>query len=260
MNFSYGDLLPIDEILSEVLRLVDDEETRYKSKGFYAARVRNAITELAIDTWFDKKTYDFDVPSDCKIAMIDGMFNIRDMFLFNNSECCGIDESTNGAVNSYNGSVRVFWKRNYNNQHLTGKGLANNQEERVNDPFIAGNAWARFPENDNLYYFNIQNGLIMLSPNATNYSKLRVEYNSYGNEGERIIPRIVREGVVHHAAVSALKMSLIQRPEVANILGVLKQDLGNDFRGHWADAKRRLKRMGKKQYSDMREYFKRSNA
>ena len=62
MNISKENMISPLEILSDVLKLADDESFKDNSKGYYMSLIQQALQELAFDTFFDVRTEFFDVP------------------------------------------------------------------------------------------------------------------------------------------------------------------------------------------------------
>ena len=195
MNISKHNMISPEEILSDVLKLANDESMKDNSKGYYLSLIQQALQELAFDTFFDIRNESFPVPKKLRLDMPKGAFNIREIYLFNGTEC------------NINNSQIVYWKRNYitkgNGFVARDKGLNNN------DPFynnrtlgISGGdpSLRRVNTNSSItqaYYFNVQAGEIMFSSNCRNFENVFIVYNGTGCDiGEvPFIPQLFREAI-----------------------------------------------------------------
>ena len=102
-----NDFVNIDSIIAEATSVLNDMEfSNGLSKGWYVSRVRDAMDELAYETFYQKLTKDLDVDKKrLAVEMPTDAFNIKEMYLHN-----GVCDSS---------SKIVYWKRQYNN---TGSG------------------------------------------------------------------------------------------------------------------------------------------
>lgn len=175
-----NDFVSIEHILAESLMNVNDVDLRNGfTKGWFVSRIQDALQELAFDTFYQKITNDFTLPSNLAITLPKNAFNIREIYAFNES-CC---TSTTSAV--------VHWKRLYNNNagnsgstytsRITGTSQQNNSDHFL--PY--------HEKGDSKLYANVQNGTIMFSSSCSKYKKIRLVYNGMGGEigEEPIIPR-----------------------------------------------------------------------
>jgi hypothetical protein len=261
MNISKHSSVSPREILADVLLFVGDESFKDNSEGYYMSLIQQALQELAFDTFFDVKTESFAVPSNLCLEMPKGMFNIRQMYLYN-GPVCDISRSQN-----------VYWKRDY---YTRGNGYLARDKWNNRDPFYPrrnlldnsgnkNNSLRRVEFNDsisNLFYYNIQNGLIMLSSNATAYENIAIEYNGTGgNIGDiPFIPMLYREAIKAWVLDSALKVKMARSEGAAfnkwqTLYAVNNAELRRPFTGLWAEAEVRAKSMDSKAREDMKEYL-----
>lgn len=174
-----NDFVSIDHILAESLMNVNDVDLRNGfTKGWFVSRIQDALQELAFDTFYQKITNDFDLPSNLALPMPKNAFNIREIYVFNQT-CC-----------TPNSSAVVHWKRLYNNNLGNSSGytsrIRGTSDAYNNDPFLPYHRGA-----DRSLYANIQNGTLMFSSSCGSYKKVRLVYNGMGVEigEEPIIPR-----------------------------------------------------------------------
>ena len=179
-----NDYLSVNHILAEASQALADKDFRSgMSKGWYISRIQDALQEIAIDTFYQKITDDFDVPADLNLPMIDNAFNIRLMVLYN-GDCC-----------TPSSSATVHWKRNYNNKKkVDGAATRNMPTEKANrhDPILPSTRGV-----SNYYYAAVENGVISLSPGCSAFSKIRITYNGMGIQvGDTpVIPRFFERAV-----------------------------------------------------------------
>lgn len=266
MNQSPDSFVTINEILSDVTKLVKDAELRMCSKGWYTSQVQQCLEELAFDTYFNEITEEFVIPENKRIPMPKGAFNIRQMYLFSGDKC-----------NIGTRTPNVYYKRNF---WSGGNGfVARNKGRNLDDPFyqnrssfrnerqasgvVDGNR-GRTPISQ-IYHYGIQNGIIMLSDNCLTYEKILLVYNGVNTEiGEvPIIPTFLRQAVKDWVSNMALEIKLtevIGTPSFAQwqaIKAGVQTRLEKPFDGSWAKAEHRLKTMDTKEREDLKEYLSR---
>ncbi len=274
MNISNHNLISPNEILSDVLVEVMDEGFKDHSRGYYVSQIQQALEELAFDTMFDERTEFVDVPDNLRLEMPKGAFNIRQLYLIKGDKC----DIANSQI--------VYWKRNY---YTNGNGyLSRDKVNNGNDPFYPSRGYSnqkdylssasgrsnnikgrRYNSNigiSNLYYFNIQNGMIMLSSNSTNFNKLAIVFNGTGVDiGEApFIPGLFRQAIKGWVVDKALKVKIAKSSNAEinkwQLLYTINQkELRDPFRGTWNEAQYRAKTMDSKEREDLKEYIGRLN-
>jgi len=263
MNISKENLVSVNEILADVLKLVGDEGFEYNSRGYYVSQIQQALQELAFDTFFDERVEYLDVPECLRLPMPKGAFNIRQMYLFNGDKC------------NFSNAQNVYWKRNY---ITNGNGyLARDQGNNNRDPFYPNRVIGRYSDNDpsyrrtnaldsisNMYYFNVQDGDIMFSSTCRSFGKVAIVYNGVGaNIGEvPFVPMLFREAIKAWVADAALmiKLGMVEPAEFNRwqfIWQANNQRLNKPFTGLWAEAEVRAKSIDSKQREDLKEYLSR---
>ena len=246
MNSSKFNYVTVNEILADVLKVVQDSDFRVNSPGWYTSQVRQALEELAFETYFDERTIQLDIPDNRRIEMPKGMFNIINMYLFNGDEC------------DINRSTPVYYKKNFINSK-SGRGyVANQKGDNNGDPFYKQTSDGNSPTA--IYYYAVQNGTIMLSSNAGNYQKVFIEYSGTGGDiGEApFIPIFLRQAVKDYVAVNALEVRVAEAPLAelnrwSAILAYHKRNLDDEYEGSWAKATRRVKKLDFKERKDIKE-------
>jgi len=263
MNISKENMISPEEILADVLRLANDESFKDSSKGYYLSLIQQALQELAFDTFFDVRTEFFDFPENLNLPMPLGAFNIREMYLYNGTEC------------NFDTAQNVYWKRNYftkGNGGLSRDRGTNNSR----DPFFQnrrlsnGNPSLRRVDSaissvNSVYYYNVQNGMIMFSSNARVFGKVAVVFNGTGGDiGETpFIPQFLREAVKGWMLdpIYRIKMAMSEGgadfSKWQTLWSMNNDQLRKPYTGTWETAELRIKSMDSKAREDMKEYMSR---
>jgi len=273
MNHSAQDFISVDEILSDALLMVDDEGMKDMSKGFYTSQIQQGLEELAFQTFFDERTEALPIGGQLRIPMPKGCFNIRQLYLFNGTKC------------DIASAVNIYWKRNY---FTGGSGFVARDVGRSNrDPFYNKHRFrdtdfhlsnARKAQNNGVdpvlnasrsvnseFFFNVQNGIIMLSASCRSFENLMIVYNGVGTDiGEvPFIPRFLRQPVVDYVTEKALRIKTAKDPNRWRALwGDAVTRLGREGRfgqGSWYRAEVFVKSMDTKAREDQKEYMARFN-
>lgn len=244
-----NDFVSMRHIMAEVTKTVNDEDFRSGfSPGWYTSRIQDALQELAFDTFFQILTRDFDFPSDSlTLEMPKDCFNIREIYLYN-GDCC-----------SPQTSVKVYWKRQYNNN---GKGEGYTASVKLNgqgnsfDPFMPSfhNGGMQF-STSNLYYANVQNGMIMFGSNVgVSFNKVRLVYNGMGGEigDEPIIPRFFERAVNDYVK---MKFYDAMKSRDSRTFRVLWADAKQDLSESWYKAEKRIKTISTWEFDNLNEYI-----
>lgn len=271
MDQSPHSYITIDEILSDVLKSVNDSSFKKNSRGWYMSQAQQAIEELSFDTYFQIENSSFDIPENLRLEMPKGSFNIREMYLFNGDECnigtSAVVYHKKNFINGKSGNGYVA-RDSYNNNrdpfhtqrgHRSDRTLGGRNER--SDRFSSGSGLR-----SEVHYFSVQNGLIMLSSSCSKFEKVMIVYNSVGTEiGEApIIPTLLRQAVKDYITVKALESIMAMDDEKFNkwnaLYSIHKSNYGDgDMNGSWAQAKRRVKRLNTKQRNDIKEYMSKLN-
>lgn len=231
-------------ILSSVLPLVSDERMEFMPKGFYMSVIQQALEALALDSYFDDKWEDFDVPTTLRLTQPAGCFNIRNIYLFNGTEC------------DTQKSQKVYWKRN----HFTkGQGsIANNVSDGGKDPFFDRSVNSY----NGLYYYNIQAGDILFSSNCTSFQKVMINYNGMGSDITEapIIPAIFRRAVEDFVCEFILRLRMAKDKQIwMGLWKIYEQRLNAPYDGSWEKAINLVKTMHSSQREELKEYLGRSS-
>jgi len=259
MNFSPNSFVSVNEILADVLKTVDDSSFRDNSRGYYVSQIQQALEELSFDTYFHEQLETFEVPENLRLEMPKGAFNIRQIYLFNGT-ICNIGQNTKN----------VYHKRNY----ITGGSgfLARDKYRNNNDPFYQDRSFghnSRAAAGDderginNLFFYNVQNGIIMLSESCKKFEKIAIVFNGVSTDvGDvPVVPNFLRQAVKDYTSLAALeaKMSMSKGAAEFNkwqtMYALTERNMKQEFDGSWAKAERRVKALDSKEREDLKEYL-----
>lgn len=265
MNLASSEFVTPNAILADILKVTKDENFRVLTEGHYTSLMQQALEELSFDTFFDQRYEDFTVPENLNLEMPKGAFNVRNIYLYNGTEC------------SISSAVNVYYKRNY---WTGGNGyLAKDRFRNINDPFHVQRGITRryAPERnispgqgadrpENVHYYNIVAGVIHLSENCRRFQNIRIEFNGVGCEiGDApVIPKFFRQYVKHFVLDYAFNVLMAEaEPKDLGRWQILAakndRDMNRPYEGSKDKAEYRVKRMDKKAREDMKEYFSRMN-
>ena len=246
MNSSPLNFVTTNEILSDVLTVVDDESFKMSSKGYYTSQIKQALEELAFESFFDEQSMSFDIPERLRLDLPKGAFNIKNIYLFNGDKC-DISKST-----------PVYSKQNFINSKSGNGYVANNKGNNGDDRFHVDTFRETVP--NGLHFYGVQNGQIMLSSNCKAYDKVFIQYYGIGEDINEapIVPTFLRQAVKDYTIIKALQVKVAKVPASEfqrwmMILGIHKESKGGDYSGTWFEAQRRVRRLDDKERNDIKE-------
>lgn len=196
-----NDYLSVNHILAEVTMAVGDKDFRNGfSPGWYVSRIQDSLQEIALDTFYQKITDDFNIPSNLNLEMPGNSFNIRLMIGYSGT-CCVPSTS---AV--------IHWKRNYNNKGKADGAVTRHEatgKANGSDPIMPSTRGV-----SNLYYAGVQNGVISFSPAVAKFDKVRITYNGMGIQvGDTpVIPRYFERAVNSYVRTQYWLAKLAEEP------------------------------------------------
>ena len=269
MDISPHNFVTPDQILADVLKVVNDSGHKTNTKGWYISQMQQALEELSFDTFFDVRYDTFDVPENLRLEMPKGSFNLRRVHLLSGDAC------------TIENSVPVYRKRDFINGKSGNGYAADDHWDNSHDPFHkkrstrhSNNRSAtnnirstEFSTYNQLYYFSIQNGLLMLSESCRRFPKIMLEFNGVMTDigDQPVIPQFFRQAVKDWVIVKALgeKMTetigTIDYNHWAGMYNRYNESLNRPYEGSWAKAEYRAKQLNAKDRRDYKEYFTRLN-
>ncbi|MGB0975820.1 MAG: hypothetical protein ACPGSG_02490 [Prolixibacteraceae bacterium] len=247
-----NDFVSVDHILAEVSTTVNDPEyNKGFSEGWYTSRIQDAMQELSFDTFWRKELLDYEIPEDCRIKLPTNVFNLREIYLYTGEICNPLK------------SQIVYWKRLFNNSY-SGQGYtAQVKDDGSNGGDIYQPNQRIYTNNHQgyygpKYYYNIFEGVLMLSQECKGYPYIRLVFNSMGVENGNmpIIPRFFERAVVDYVKVKFYEAMKARDPRMYRPLwSDAKQDLENLTTGSWNKARKRIKSMDSREKASMEEYI-----
>lgn len=246
MNINPANFISINEILSDVLVILNDEDQALLTSGFYRAQVRNGLDELSFDISFLPLTSDYEIPDDLIIEMPRGVFNLRQIHIYS-----GTPDNVQYVENCY-------WKKGRHTRGANTGMTADVHHYNVTDPFIRVSV-----DEYSMYYFTIQNGNIYLSDACVNYDYVRLTFDgipSMNLDDVKMVPPEVRKGLVDWVTDKCAG-SLKMRDARYRIIQADAQRSLDEYglTGSWHEAKMRLRKLDSKQMKDIIEYNSKLN-
>jgi hypothetical protein len=248
-----NDFVSVNHILAEVTATLNDKDFRSGfASGWYVSRIQDALQELAFDTFYGEITLDFDVPKDTlAMELPQNVFNIREIHLYD-GDCC-----------SPNASQVVHYKRQFNNK---GKGdgytarIKDMGEKSQADPFLPDhyNYNSSYAYLGTKYYANVQNGMLMLSTDCREFTKIRLVVNTMGVAigDEPIIPRFFERAIndyVEERFYNAMKSRDIRK--YRPLWNDAYARLTDPRDGSWKKARMRVSQMDTWEKESYEEYI-----
>lgn len=242
MQFSNSNMVSVEQILSDVLRLVDDEPMRKFSKGYYTSLIQQSLEKLSFHTYMTKQIEYFDYATQIDIPA--NCWNVREVYLYN-GDCCDISTAQN-----------VWWKRNYRGN------AANRVTKNTVDNFIAPYSYE-----DNVFYYNADGGKIYFSSACAGYEKVMVVFNGIQSPigTTPIIPIQLRQTVIDMVVIEAFARlkSRLNNPKEAQMYRALYSDayqrLYDKATGSWWTAINFANSMDTHSRQALLEYLSKAN-
>ena len=247
-----NDFVDVDHLLAEITATVND--TDYKKgfpKGWYISRIQDALQELSIDTFWLTAIFDYEIPENFQIPIPENTSNLREIYAYQGSLCNPVKTQV------------VYWKRLFDNRY-DGQGYT----ARVKDD--GSNGADIFQPNQRTYtrnlqgyygpkyYYNIEEGLLMLSKDCQAFPYIRLKFNMMGSSiGDKpVVPRFFERAVVDYVKTKFYDAMKSRDPRMYRPLWVdAKGDLEDLTHGSWNKAKKRIKTMDTSAKSSMEEYI-----
>lgn len=262
MDFSRQDYLTPENILAMALPRIGDSEMRKLHSGFYHALIQEFLEAMSLHTLFAEKREDVPMPSGLRHTLSKGTFNVKELYGY-----CG-DLCAPGQM------TKIWHKKNYFTEG--GRVVAKNRQDGSADPFYNQNHrhFLREPVSEQLvrngrsaarvtYYYNIENGVLMLSSNCKQFEMLHIRSSDLGAslEDTPYIPVIFRTACMHYVCAEACAAIMANDPDVKRyqyLQSLYERKLDRDgFGGSWHTAANKIARMSQGEKNDYKEYLNR---
>jgi hypothetical protein len=244
MLYNVDDLLTVDDVLADALLECGDEGYRKRTKGWYIATVKHALQELEFDVKFNTQFHDEVIPSNLRVPTPEGAFNMIGVWGYS------------GGQFAETSARRIYRKM----EMLTnggGDGYAANNVMGMVDEQV-GNQ----PTGSVKYFYGVQNGAIILSPECAIFTKVRMAYKGFTKSvmNVAIIPPMLREAIVGYVVVKFFSSMLDENPrQYSATYDRKKNDLyvpnSRLSLSVWDNAKRRVARISPDELRTVRLYW-----
>lgn len=246
-----NDFTTAERIIADVATTVGDENFRMGfSKGWYMSKVQNAVQEMSLDSKYFKPVFDYEIPTgNLQIPVPPGVFDLREIYLYNGTLCSPAKTQV------------VHWKRLFNNNGEGGGYTARVKDDGSNsmDPFIPNQSiatrnYSAYP--GTLFYYNIHEGVLMLSESCRSFPYIRLVFNGLGGEigGDLIIPRLFERAIVDFVEERFYNSMKARDPRKYRALWSDAKANLESYTGNWAKTVKRIKGMDQAQKESMFEY------
>ena len=261
MDFSRHDYYTPDQILFDVLNGVADVENKKLHLGWYHAQIHRCLEELSFDTLFFEKREDVPVPHNLQHDLGTGTFNVKEVYGYCGSLC------EDGQM------TKIWHKKNYFTKG--GRVVAKNRKDGSVDPFYQGHhAYYKDhttlelglngrPVSDTLHYYNVENGVLMLSSSVRQFEMLHIRSSGIAaNLGDTpFIPQVFRSAVIDYVSEVACRVLMAQGndPKLYQVLSqTYERRLDKaGWNGSWHKASTLIARMSTGEREDYKEYIAR---
>lgn len=237
MDLNPNNFLALNDVLADVLVMIQDEESRLLTPGYVRAQVRNCLNELGFDIPFLDVVNDYAMPVDLMLDVPAGCYNMKSIIIYTGTpDAVGYQET-------------VYWKKNFQTRGKETGMTSDVPLYNTSDPFFRVDLW-----NNNLYYFNVQNGIIRLSDACSIFEYVRLLYSgipSHNLDEMKMIPPEAREAIVLYVVekcASSLKLKDNKYRAVQVDAAAQLDRYG--MNGAWHNTITRLAKLDYKKYRD----------
>lgn len=179
----------VEHCLSEITSYTFDRSFRRGfSKGWYKARIADAVERMNLLTHYQDMVVHVPLPADLRIELPEGMFNPQEIYVGAYDGNCCSPESLQW----------VHWKRTFDNTKGTSSKVS--EQSPAPDPInpkkheLVGR-----PVSGNHYFANEQNGMLMFSDSCSGFTGVKLVAKGMGVVGtEIVIPKLFEEYVVDY--------------------------------------------------------------
>lgn len=239
----------LGQVIFDALYAVDDVKNERHPFGFYVSLARQALKELAFDSYFPEIRAVSRIPANGILALPDGLFDIRRIYVFSGERC------------ELGNSTMVYWKRNYyrgSGGTFTADDTWENNGSKLQDRRVPG------PESGGLgtrpsdvCFYNVQDGKLMLSDKCLGYEKVMIEYS--GVEGAisdcPIVPHFAQQAITDWVIWRAAMLDKIRYPELRDVERSAQFSLRSKPDGSWHQARKRISNMDRSEENSLRVYL-----
>ena len=246
MEQNPNNYLALNEILADVLVQINDESSNLLTPGYVRAQVKNGLDALGFDVPFLEVTDDYLIPTDLKLDMPKGVYNLNYIHVYT-----GTPDNVLYVENAY-------WRKGAKTRGKDTGVTANMNQFNTSDPFCRASL-----DYSAKYYFSIQNGIIILSNDCSSFNYARLTFNGIPSgslDAVKMVPPEAREALVLYAVEKcAASLKLRDNRYRAVQVDAASQLDRYGLNGSWHEAKMRLTRLDSKKLRDVILYNSRLN-
>jgi len=231
MNLS-NDFINLDECLAELTGYTGDRAFKNGlSKGWYIARLKDALIDIKYDTLMTKIPFDLKMPENRILVVPVGFFNVDQVYVFNGESC------------TPEGGVPVIWKRNYNS--IGDTSMVANQHVSTHYPDSGISATSTL-----LYWEQVDIDTMNFSPACGDYTGVRLigSYNGVKCDENLRVPRFLKSYLVAKAELAFMRIQRNRNPRVFRTSLVDQVQLVDKYE---INAKWNIKRADKAKLRDL---------
>jgi hypothetical protein len=228
----------IQEVLADVQVILNDEDNKQLTPGFYNAQVKYSLDELGFDVSFLPVVTDVELPDDLIVDMPIGCFNLNYIHLFT------------GTPDNILAVENVYWKKGAQTRGKDTGMTADVKGWNRTDPFF------RVHLNEgSIYYFSVQTGLIRLSDACAGFDFVRLTYDGIPSKNldvVKMVPPECRKAISEWVTVRCAG-ALMMRDARYRIVKLDAERSLDEYgmMGSWHEAKQRLLKLDKKKLRDV---------
>jgi len=221
----------VDEVIADVAFSVGDPDIRIRTLGWYRARVKRAIQNLAIQSEYYRRYADIVIPDTRIVPLPDDFKTIHAAW--------GIKLDGSGNVEStqlcYPKEALYAGTKTY-----TSRNNPNALKDYHTSPTVI--------QDSSLLFYTQDAGNLILSEASDSFDKLRLDYSGYGHDittvgDAAIIPLEATDAVEGYVAVMYHKSRMGENPNLRPMYAQAMNDLYSPMEGRmslWDMTKRQL--------------------
>ena len=275
MNFSEKDFLTPKQILADVLRYTDEEGYKNVTEGHCISLLQRCMEELSYRTYFNEKHSIIDITDKSYFSIPKGMFNLKQMYVFNGEECrIGENTATVWHKNNFFSKGSGYFARDKGNLNAGDPFYSRERTSGLDYYDRSSTSGVRGPDGksshtslNRLLFYNISEGIVMLSDACRNYSKVFMQYSGVSTAiGDTpYIPNRFRQAVIDWMCheIWTIKSAKSQSAQAVNHAMAMRNDFQAKLNGRrpgegsWYEATRRAKVLDNKHREDLKVYLTR---
>lgn len=236
----------IGDILLDTTRELGDSKFRY-GRPFHMTTIKRGLRQMALETGFDVRQWDGDVPSNRIMDVPTGMLGMGNNAWLYSGTVCDVGRAPTLFIKPH-----MF--------HKGGEGWFANTQWRSVDGLSANLGNTCNPPS-NLYFAGYTKGRLYMSETCLQFTKLHITYNGLGSESwcdmddDIEIPQWAAEAVKDWAVRAGAQVMRKSDPKYYTLIINEKERELKSNSGSWIMAKVAYSQMDGKDRADMAAYM-----